>query len=532
MKRFFIAIIGLAWVGVIGCRQAPTIIKKPSVQLIDPVNVYGPLFDSVQLAAVFLDSKTFPDCYPKTDPASIVNAFQSFNSQESSLENFVMENFTLPEIPQTNFSTDTSMDVLAHIERLWPVLSRDKQATQAYTSRILLPEPYIVPGGRFSEIYYWDSYFTMLGLKQSTSAQPMIRNMIENFAFLIDSIGFVPNGNRTYYLSRSQPPFFSSMVRILASIEGEQVLVEFLPAMEKEYAFWMNGSDMEGERQDSLHVVKLLDKEILNRYFDQQPLPRPEAFKEDIELAGETDRPASALYSNLRSACESGWDFSSRWCEDPQELGTIRTTALIPTDLNSLLYSLEETISKAYLIQKDSTQGNLFALRAANRKSAMIKYLWNEELGIFADYHWKDQTTTGIPTLAMAFPLYFGIAQPEQAAGVAAYVEEHFLRDGGVVTTLVNNGQQWDAPNGWAPLQWICIRGLRNYGFDDLADNIRDRWIRLNVKVFEDTGRLLEKYNVEDTTLLAGGGEYPNQDGFGWTNGVLMALMKEKRSQQ
>ena len=142
------------------------------------------------------------------------------------------------------------------------------------------------------------------------------------------------------------------------------------------------------------------------------------------------------------------------------------------------------------------------------------------------DYDFVKKCHTDVYSLAGMFPLFFNIATEEQAKSCAQVIQEKFLRPGGVVTTTLHSGQQWDAPNGWAPLQWITIQGLKNYGFDDLADDIKNRWINLNTKVFRNTGKMLEKYNVENMDLLSGGGEYPVQDGFGWTNGVLLRLLQ------
>ena len=129
-------------------------------------------------------------------------------------------------------------------------------------------------------------------------------------------------------------------------------------------------------------------------------------------------------------------------------------------------------------------------------------------------------------TLAAAFPLFFEIASGSQAERVAKILKQHFLQPGGLISTTETTGQQWDAPNGWAPLQWIAIIGLRNYKQDELAKEIARRWMNINEKVYHDTGKMMEKYNVVETDLKAGGGEYPSQDGFGWTNGVYLALEK------
>ncbi|HET9433961.1 MAG TPA: trehalase family glycosidase, partial [Chitinophagaceae bacterium] len=168
-----------------------------------------------------------------------------------------------------------------------------------------------------------------------------------------------------------------------------------------------------------------------------------------------------------------------------------------------------------------------YRLLAEKRKEAIQKYFWNEEQGFYFDYDTTDAGQTKIFSLAGITPLFFNIATADQAKKVADVVKEMFLQPGGVVTTIESTGQQWDAPNGWAPLQWMTITGLEDYGHLDLAAEIANRWIRLNTNVFKRTGKLMEKYNVIDTHLEAGGGEYPGQDGFGWTNGVLLALLKK-----
>jgi alpha,alpha-trehalase len=126
--------------------------------------------------------------------------------------------------------------------------------------------------------------------------------------------------------------------------------------------------------------------------------------------------------------------------------------------------------------------------------------------------------------LAAVFPLFFEIATSSQASAVEKVLRDKFLKPGGLTTTLLHSGQQWDAPNGWAPLQWIAYRGLLNYGFEDLANQIKTNWINVNLKVYANTGKMTEKYDVWSKDGEASGGEYPNQDGFGWTNGVFLAL--------
>lgn len=219
-----------------------TITYAQSVQT--PDKIYGQLFTDVQMNHIFPDNKTFVDCVPKRDPAAIVRDYLAIKNNPAikfSLEMFVKENFIIPSAPQTTYQ-DTTKDVVKHINNLWEVLKRQNDSVVKGSSLLTLPFPYIVPGGRFREIYYWDSYFTMLGLKESGQHQ-LIENMIKNFAHLINTYGHIPNGNRTYYLSRSQPPFFSLMVGLLAEIKGNDVYKEYLPAMQKEYDYWMDKTE-------------------------------------------------------------------------------------------------------------------------------------------------------------------------------------------------------------------------------------------------------------------------------------------------
>ena len=195
--------------------------------------------------------------------------------------------------------------------------------------------------------------------------------------------------------------------------------------------------------------------------------------------------------------------------------------------LTCLLLNLEQTLAHAYELKGEAGQSIRMLLAAEKRKQAIDKYCWNEAAGFYIDFDWSANEQKKAMTLAGICPLYFKIADNQKAGRVREQIERLFLKDGGVVTSLETTGQQWDAPNGWAPLQWMTIQGLENYGFTELAGEIARRWIQLNTAVFKRTGKLMEKYNVMDTHLEAGGGEYEGQDGFGWTNGVLLALIHQ-----
>jgi alpha,alpha-trehalase len=385
-----------------------------------------------------------------------------------------------------------------------------------------LPQPYIVPGGRFREIYYWDSYFTMLGLRES-GHEDLIESMVANFAALIARYGHIPNGNRSYYLSRSQPPFFALMVEFLAEKKGDSAFRTYRDALSAEYDYWMDRT------APTQHVVTLPGGETLNRYYDQKNEPRPEAFALDEETAAKATGDRSAVYRHIRSAAESGWDFSSRWFADGKSLATIETTDVAPVDLNCLLYQLERTLARACELTGDAERRASLTVAAERRRQAILRYCWSPDDGYFFDFRLQTRQRSTAWTLAGVAPLFLQIATDAQARAVAANVREKFLQPGGVVTTLAQTNQQWDWPNGWAPLQWMTIRGLHFYGQEALAKEIAHRWIKLNRDVYARTGRMMEKYNVVDLSLAAGGGEYDAQDGFGWTNGVLLRLLREEK---
>jgi len=513
----------------VSCRQEaePRDVKEAEGPIIMS-EAFPDLFPVVQNARIFEDSKTFVDCIPTQRPEDISHQYQEQKDKENfDLEDFVSRYFELPPQLTSDFVADTSLSPAAHVNRLWPVLTRQPDS-QRLNTKVPLPKPYIAPGGRFREIYYWDSYFTMLGLAVSDSSRYLIRSMVENFTYLIEEMGFIPNGNRTYFRGRSQPPFFSLMVGLLSEIEGEKVLEEFLPAMEKEYDFWMDGKEKVGKENPAhKRVVLVQDQVLMNRYWDDVGGPRPESYAEDVQLADTSEREADDLYLDLRAACESGWDFSSRWLRNPDNLASIHTTEIVPVDLNSLIYHLETLLAKTYELVGNDEKKTFMQGMAASRKAAILTFNWDEKSQTFQDFDFVEASPTQRLSLAMMYPLFLNIATQKQAEKVGERLGRDFLKAGGVVTTLKSSGQQWDAPNGWAPLQWVSIAGLRNYEMEELADEIKKRWVNLNVRVYKASGKMVEKYNVLDMGLEAGGGEYPLQDGFGWTNGVLLKLLSE-----
>lgn len=488
-----------------------------STNLATPDELYPDLFVDVQMGQVFEDSKTFVDCTAKSSAAEINEAYSKAKGEaDFDLSAFVKQHFTIPGSISSDFKSDPTRTATEHVEALWPVLKRASDKSDEGSTLIAMPHPYIVPGGRFREVYYWDSYFTMLGLVESGEFE-LIENMLDNFAHLIKTVGHIPNGNRKYYKTRSQPPFFSQMVKLYADNKGDHIYTKYKDALLGEWKFWMNTNGELNPANE--HVVKT-DVGNVNRYFDKGFTPRQESYREDYLQVQET-KGGEKMYSDLRSGAESGWDYSSRWFADGKDINTIETTDIIPIDLNALLYGLE-TIIVNHLDINSVTKGDAMVSMQA-RQDYINKYAIVKD-GTFEDYNFVKGKQTGIKSLAMVYPLFFKMADKKQASSVAKAIKRDFLKSGGVVTTLVNTGQQWDAPNGWAPLQWMTVKGLENYGHKDLALEIAKRWVTINEKVYKNTGKFVEKYNVEDMSLEAGGGEYPVQDGFGWSNGVYLAM--------
>jgi alpha,alpha-trehalase len=269
-------------------------------------------------------------------------------------------------------------------------------------------------------------------------------------------------------------------------------------------------------------VVVMPDGSQLNRYWDDRDTPREESYAEDVATAAKSNRPAAEVYRDLRAAAESGWDFSSRWLKEPMDLSTIHTTDIVPVDLNSLLWKQETIIAERCRQLADIVCATQYDNWAKARKKAITRYLWRDHR--FADYDLGIGRPTLTVSAAMLYPLFVGLATEAQAKETARLTRLQLTAQGGLRTTQNPTGQQWDSPNGWPPLQWIAIKGLSDYGHDKQAYKLASRFIRTVDLTYRDTGKMLEKYDVE-RRRPGGGGEYPLQDGFGWTNGVTRALL-------
>ncbi|VVS98746.1 Cytoplasmic trehalase [Sphingomonas sp. EC-HK361] len=507
--------IGVRWIAVALAAAplaTPVGARDTAPAVATPADLYGPLFEAVQMRRIFPDGKTFVDAVAKRPAQAIVADYRKHAPMDdAALKAFVLANFAVPGILTAPQPSAARPPIADHIRALWPVLTRAAIRAEPGSSALALPRPFVVPGGRFREIYYWDSYFTMLGL-QADGRQDLIEGMIDDFVSLVERYGHVPNGARTYYVSRSQPPFLYLMMG-LSRTNDPAVKARRLAALKREHEFWTSAA----------RTTRLPDGSALAHYGDARSTPRDESWREDVETARGSSRPVAEVQNALRAGAESGWDFSSRWFADGRRLATIDTPHIVPADLNALLYGQERAIATMSRKAGDTSTAARFDTLAVTRAKAVERWLWDAKGARYGDFDTKRRTLRPGLTAASAYPLFTGLASTAHAKAAAETIGRRLIAPGGVRTSLVVTGQQWDRPNGWAPLQWVTIAGLRRAGRDDLARRAATRFLATVEREYQASGKLLEKYDVEESRP-GGGGEYPTQDGFGWTNGVVRAI--------
>lgn len=374
--------------------------------------------------------------------------------------------------------------ILDEIEKRWDELTNSSDA--ADNSRIALPNPFITPSnGIFhGDQFYWDTYFIILGLLPSGRTE-LAKGTVDNLLFLLDRFDFVPMRNRYYNTGISQPPLLTSMIRLVYDGTNDaEWLAHAMGLAEREYhEYWT--ADQTTDRFAQHNVF-----EGLSRYADHY-------------LVHQT------------AEHESGWDMSSRFNN--------RCLDILPIDLNALLYKYETDFAWYYELH-DPNKANDYRRRAEQRQASMNKLMWNEEDKRYYDYDYQRKKQTRFVASSCYVPLWANLANNSQAKLMSDSLSD-LLKLGGVVNTAIGSlpQKQWDYPNGWAPMQWFVIEGLKNYGFNDQADAIAARWNDMVEKVFAETGELWEKYDVVHQKP-GKPGRYPNQTGFGWTNGVYVRL--------
>lgn len=402
---------------------------------------------------------------------------------------------------------------------------------------LYLPRPYVVPGGRFNEMYGWDSYFIQVGLLRDGELE-LAKNMADNFIYEIDHYGTILNANRTYYLTRSQPPFLASMILgVYEQTLDDEWLASSIPAIVKHYAFWTAAPHLAGDTG-------------LSRYFDLGEGPAPEVVYDERDEQGRThyDRVAEyyrtnevteydvtafydrerheltpLFYKGDRSMRESGFDPSNKY--GPFNADIIHYASVA---LNSLLFKMEVEAAHIYETLGRSDEAAVWRHRAAHRRDLVNRYLWDGEAGQYFDYNVQTEKRRPYEFATTFYPLWVGLASHEQAQRVADNLYK-FEAPGGILTSTHISGSQWDAPFGWAPLQMIAAEGLARYGHSQAAERIAAKWLSLVTKEFNEHGVIVEKYDVvqrqSDVSAGIHYGYSSNEIGFGWTNAVYLALL-------
>ncbi len=404
---------------------------------------------------------------------------------------------------------------------------------------LYLPNPYVVPGGRFNEMYGWDSYFIQMGLLRDGNVA-LAKDMADNFLYEIRNFEKILNANRTYYLTRSQPPFLTEMLlAVYQRTQDRKWLEESLPAIEQYYRYWTTAPHVTSETR-------------LSRYYDLGDGPAPEVISGEKNDRGLTiydlarsyfrthtvrdfdpsqyynrkeDRLTALYFKGDRSMRESGFDPSNRF--GPFGVDIIHYN---PVCLNSLLYLMETQTAEILEAVDRAPEAKVWRKRAQDRAEQINRLLWDSRDGLYYDYEFVAQKVRRYSFVTTFYPLWAGIATPEQAARIVKHLPM-FERSGGLQTSTVASGDQWDAPFGWAPLQMIAIQGLRRYGYHNEADRISREFLTLVIQEFRKHGTIVEKYDVERRVSDVRGeivfGYRSNEAGFGWTNAVFTALLDE-----
>ncbi|KAK8388520.1 hypothetical protein O3P69_020480 [Scylla paramamosain] len=523
---------------------------------------YGELLKTVQMAKLHNDSKYFVDMSLKNSEKETLLEFEELmnrtqkNPSKEDIQIFVDEHFREPgdefeDWDPSDWSEDPEfLKKIVHpdlkewgkkLNAMWKKLGRKISTTvkddPEKHSQIYVPNPVIVPGGRFREFYYWDSYWTIEGLLLSGMNQT-VKGMLENFLMMVKDYGMVPNGGRIYYTRRSQPPYLIPMFKLYMDHHFDQdFLRDNIELLEKEFLFWHN------ERQ-----VKVQDRKGMTHHVAQYRVnvsdPRPESYREDYALAQDlaTEEEKQQLYVELKSGAESGWDYSTRWfVNNETNNGTMKdtnVTSIVPVDLNSLLCVNAQTLSYFYNRLGMHDKKREYDRIAEEKNITMSKIFWDQTDGVWYDYDLNAKSRRRYFYMSNLHPIWSGCYGPE---GSRARTMEKLIKylnnkgvlkyDGGMPTSLEDSGQQWDFPNAWAPLQHLAIMGLyeaRNihHAAEELSFELAEKWIRTNWKGYQELHAMFEKYNVTVVGKAGGGGEYEVQPGFGWSNGVAMRLLE------
>jgi alpha,alpha-trehalase len=401
---------------------------------------------------------------------------------------------------------------------------------------LYLPRPYVVPGGRFNEMYGWDSYFIVRGLLADGEIE-RARDMVDDAVYEVVNFGKVLNANRTYYLERSQPPLLTEMIRaVYAATHDRAWLAATLPAIFAQHHYWVTGPHLAGATGLSRYhaggagpapEVEASHDAQEQSYYDRVRATLRADPAADARLY---DRPRDRLtplaYVADRSMRESGFDTSDRFGRFSLEI-----LDFAPVCLNALLYGMERDAAAILDELGRAPEAHAWTAAAQARARLVHALLWDEARGLFLDYDFAHGHRRFYPFAATFFPLWTGLATQDEARRLAAAALPLLLKPGGLDTSTNTSGQQWDAPFGWAPLELVAAEGLRRYGLDAEADRVALPFLGVVLKEFVARGAVFEKYDVERRASRVEGelrfGYASNELGFGWTNGAFRVLEAE-----
>ncbi|XP_068146581.1 LOW QUALITY PROTEIN: trehalase-like [Drosophila tropicalis] len=521
-------------------------------------NVYtqGLLLETVQRSNMFPDCKTFVDMPMRYPPERILGDFELFSNCRRNdgslyfLQMFVEKHFepkgselekcTPSDWKSEPLYTDKICDIDIKqfgykLNELWKELcyrfKDDVQCNPDMYSSIYVPNAFIVPGGRYTEYYYWDSYWILIGLLASGMHQTA-KGMIDNFLYLINKYGFIPSGGRIYYYGRSHPPLLMHMMKAYVDVtKDEQYAIKSLPLLEIEFNNFRKNHKVE------------VQGFTMYRYQDFSVGPRPESFREDLASCSSfcNETLKEEYLSEIKSACESGMDFSSRWFinEEGTNQGTLtdtKTRCIVPVDLNAILFRGGKMLSAFYSKAGNTAKAEEYQDIACDLAKAIRDVLWNEECGIWLDYDLANQKPRPYFSVSNFFPLWtraFPIVDREKIANsVMSYIENNQLDSylGGVPNTLVNTGLAFDYPNVSPCMMFVLIEGLENLCTPEakaLSKRWGHRWIKSNYEAYRKDGYMFDMYNCENFGVRAACPKAETQTGFGWTNGVAIYFLSK-----
>lgn len=510
----------------------------------------GKLLDTIQKAKVFQDSKTFVDQRMLYDESTIFDNFQELmNTTDSKpskqqIKTFLQSNFadgdelqncTLPDYDEnpsflTRINNETLREFASQIVKIWPTLARQikPEIIKDSSKYSILPVPntFVVPGGRFKESYYWDSFWIIEGLLISGMSQTA-QSMIENFLHIVDEYGFIPNGLRVYYLNRAHPPLLTPMVTMLMNSTNDlNWLQKNIHLLDRELEFYLSNRSVEVNYKEKTYTMFHYDSESGS--------PRPESYIEDVETCGVlSDKiQVEECYKDLKSGAESGWDFSYRWVFDQDGGNNANRTytkvrRVIPVDLNSMLAKAMRELRDLHSRIGDNEKSLYWNQKYVDLEEAIYDVLFWK--GVWFDFDMKLGKHREYFYPSNLAPLWAEVYGPESAQELGKNAYSYLISSGitsyygGIPNSLNNTGEQWDFPMAWAPLQSIAIQALRRSGNVDaqkLAKDLAGRWLQSTLTAFKRTGEMYEKYDAVHPGQAGGGGEYTVQTGFGWTNGV------------